>query len=201
MPNKICLRRARIVVAALIGSTLLIGAAPAMAGAACPSGPTSRAFAQFGDNAAYTLVEGGTFESGAAGWLLQGASAGAEFESFIPTGDRHALKIGTNGKATSPGFCVSSEYPSFRFLLRKAAGFGTLNVGLSWTDASGEHYIAVDSLQGMHHWMPSPVLELAGNLPLPEAEETITPVHLVFESSQPNQRWAITHIFIDPHSR
>ncbi|HME02831.1 MAG TPA: hypothetical protein VKG38_07330 [Solirubrobacteraceae bacterium] len=201
MPYIIKPHRVRNVVAALSASALLIGAVPAVAGAACPSSPTSQAFAQFGDEAAYTLVEGGTFESGAPGWSLSGASVESENEVLIPTGDRYALKIRPRGRATSPGFCVSSEYPSFRFLFRKAAGWGGLNVGLAWTDESGSHYVSVGWLHGGGSWALSPVLELAGNLPLTGAESTITPVHLVFEGSQPGQKWAISDVYIDPYSR
>ena len=76
-----------------------------------------------------------------------------------------------------------------------------MNVGLAWTDESGSHYVSVGYLEGGSSWTLSPVLELAGNLPLPGAESTITPVHLVFEGSNWGQKWAISDVYIDPYSR
>ena len=121
MPYIIHPRRMRTIVAALVGSASLIGCVPAVAGAACPSNPTTTALAQFGDNAAYTLLPGGSFESGAPGWSLTGAEVASAAGA---TGGAGSLVIEPNGVAVSPAFCVSSEYPSFRFFARQLSGGG-----------------------------------------------------------------------------
>src|ERR1700730_16291836 len=99
----------------LFGALLLVGAAPAVAGAACPKTVTSNACAAFGDTANYTLVEGGRFESGAPGWSLTHGyvtKATPEEESHrydsVGEGSRHslgrphALVIASGGEAVSP---------------------------------------------------------------------------------------------------
>src|SRR5271166_312027 len=108
MSNTIATRHARKIVAAVFTTALLTGVLPAAASAACPSSPASSVFAQFNDNASYVLVQGGNFESAAAGWSLTKAAVAEETGS--PSGDRHALVIQPGGVAVSPAFCVSSEY-------------------------------------------------------------------------------------------
>ncbi len=206
MLHAIDFRQFRKIVAALSGTALLVGAVPAVAGAACPSSPSSNVFAQFNDNASYVLVQGGNFESGASGWSL--TNAAIVEDSGSPSGDRHSLVIQPEGVAVSPAFCVSSEYPTFRFLTHKISGGGVLNVSLRWTDAFGwSHSILVSSLQPGTAWSISPVLKLATDLPLWMPGSTLS-VKLVFESAQGSffeaQRggtWAIDGVYVDPHSR
>jgi hypothetical protein len=207
MFNVIATRRARKVVAAGFTTALLAGILPAAASAGCPSNPTSNVFAQFNDNAAYVLVQGGNFESGAPGWSLTKAAVVEEAGS--PSGDRHALAIQPGGVAVSPAFCVSSEYPTFRFLVHQISGGGTLNVSLRWTDAWGwTHNNLVSSLQAGTSWSLSPVLKLASELPLWMPGSTIN-ARLVFEPAQgsffernrSSGAWAVDGVYVDPHSR
>ena len=181
MPYIIHPRRMRSIVAALFGSALLLGAVPAVAGAACPSNPTTEALAQFGDNAAYSLLSGSSFESGAPGWSLTDAEVVSGSGAM---GGSYSLAIEPNGVAVSPAFCVSSEYPSFRFFARQLNGGGVLNVSLRMINARRFNHgdIPVGSLQGVTSWALSPALELARKLPLWMPGSTAT-VELVFESS------------------
>ena len=209
MPNRIHPRRMRNMLAALIGSASLIGCVPAVAGAACPSNPTTAALAQFGDNAAYTLLSGGSFESGAPGWSLTRAEVASATGA---TGGAYSLVIQPNGVAVSPAFCVSSEYPSFRFFARQVSGGGdsrggggwfggsSLSVSLRWTNAWGfSQDTDVASLQPGSAWTLSPVLKLASALPLWMSQSTLN-VKLVFEANGSGS-WAIDDVFIDPYRR
>ncbi len=199
MPHIICPRQLRKVVAALFGTVLLIGAVPAIAGAACPSSPTSYPFKQLGDDAAYSLLAGGSFESGAPGWSLSNARV---VSGSDPTGGSHSLAIEPTGAAVSPTFCVGVANPSFRFYARQTSGsWGVLNVILRWTEASGTtHDTTVAALQTGTSWTVSPILQLATTLPLWEAKSTLS-VKLVFKPEQYGGAWAIDHVYIDPHSR
>jgi hypothetical protein len=198
--------RIQTFVATLLGAVLLAVAAPAVAGAACPASKTTLAFEKFGDTASYTLVEGGLFESGAVGWVLNSAEVVGEspeeenpgygyISLFTKKNKSHSLKISDWGEAVSSPFCVSSEYPSFRFLQKERDGFGVLDVSLRWTDASGTHETEDAKLTGTHRWQLSPVLELAGKLP----EGTTNGVRLVFRPR--GASWAIDDIYIDPYTR
>jgi hypothetical protein len=196
-------------VAGLFGAFLLIGAAPAAASTGCPQTATTLAFAKFGDSAAYTLVPGGLFESGAPGWSLSRAEVIGETPE--EEGPRHgdvgrlsrseetssySLAIFPGGYAVSPPFCVDAEYPTFRFLSRVLHGSdGSLDVSLRWTDGRGTHETSDATLEGHSDWTLSPVLELASKLPA-----GVTPsARLVFQPT--HGAWAISNVYVDPYRR
>ena len=113
------------------------------------------------------------------------------------------LSIQPNGVAVSPAFCVSSEYPSFRFFQRQISGGGwgsSLNVSLRWTDVYGfSHNTDVASLRPSSSWALSPVLQLASALPLWMPGSTLK-VQLVLQPSWA-AAWAIDGVYIDPYKR
>jgi hypothetical protein len=189
----------RLLVAGLAGAFLL-GVVPAVASAACPATSTTKAFSQEGDEGNYTLVSGGTFENGAAGWLLRNAEVVSGGTSGA---SGHSLRINAFGYAVSPAFCVSAEYPSFRFAARQIShgGFwGSLDVRLRWVDAMHfAHEADVTDLTGNGSWALSPILKLATQLPLWMPGSTLN-VSLVFESND-SAVWAIDDVYIDPYRR
>jgi hypothetical protein len=189
-------------VAALAIAALMTGIAPSLADAACKSNPTSNPFQRFGDNAAYGLVSGASFESSTSGWSLTRSSVVSGNESYNVAGGTHSLAIQPTGVAVSPAFCVGIENPSFRFFARQTSGsWAVLNVILRWTDASGtSHDTTVGSLQSGTAWAVSPVLKLGSTLPLWQAGESLS-VKLVFKPEQYGGAWAIDDVYVDPYHR
>ena len=144
-------RKSRI--GALVGALVLASfALPAVAGAACPTTPTTQAFKRFGDSAAYSLVSNGAFESGTSGWSLTKAAVVAGNETFKVRAatDSKSLAVQPTGIAVSPAFCVGVEHPSFRFFARRTSGtWGVMNVKLRWTGTDGKtNDTVVGSLAG-----------------------------------------------------
>jgi hypothetical protein len=180
---------------------MLVGAAPAVASAAsCPSQSSSRLLSGQGDNAQYYELKGSSFEASLSGWTLDNAQIVEDSPANLPTGK--ALRINPGGSATSPTFCVSSEYPSFRFYARRT-GFGwlghlqvTLRVTNSWGWTS---YVPVRGWldNNNENWALSPVLGLASELPL-LGNGTVN-VSLIFQST--GATWTIDDVLIDPYSR
>jgi hypothetical protein len=209
VPYLIRPRHVHRLVAGLFGAFLLIGAAPAAASTACPQSATTLAFEKFGDSAAYTLVEGGLFESGAPGWSLSRAEVIAErpeeedprygdvgYQSRSDETRSHSLAIYPGGYAVSPAVCVDAEHPSFRFRSRVLHGrHGSLDVSLRWTDRRGTHETSDATLEGHSDWTLSPVLELASKLP---AGVTAS-IRLVFQPT--DGAWAIDDVYVDPYRR
>jgi len=189
-------------VVVLFTTALLLGSVPAVAGAACQSGATSKPFAKFGDTAEYTPLAGGSFESGAPGWSLSNSTVVSGNESYNVAGGSHSLAIQPTGVAVSPTFCISTAEPSFRFFLRQTSGsWAVLNVVLRWTDSSGtSHNTTVGSLQTGTSWQASPVLQLATTLPLTTSSSAIS-AKLVFQPEPYGGAWAIDDVYVDPHSR
>jgi hypothetical protein len=188
----------------VFGAAVLVGAAPAIAsasaGAGCPTSASTTALASYGDSSAYTLLTGGSFESGAPGWTLSNA---AVTSGSGTDGSLHSLVIQPNGSAVSPSLCVSTEYPSFRFFAREVSGanpLSSLNVSLRWTVLGFLPVTTtVATLKPGTAWTLTPVLALAKALPLLAATQTLT-VSVEFQSNF-GGTWAIDDVYIDPYSR
>jgi len=103
--------------ASLAAVAALAAPAPANAllGLGNPCGSQlSEPFAQFGDNHSYTLVPGGSFEPGTAGWSLRGGETVVDGnEPFADSGD-NSLYLPAGSYATSPFMCVGTLSPTFR---------------------------------------------------------------------------------------
>jgi hypothetical protein len=193
-PSRVLTLSVSVLAAVLVGT-----AAPALAAAACTPKGRTHPYASFGDYAAYELLQGGTFESGTPGWSTENTEIVTDQVSA--PAETHALKIHSYGGATSAPFCVSSEYPTFRFMLRAHNGYGSLDVGLVWSDDSGvRHETAVAGLEAGYSWSASPVLALASNLPLKDVSSSINAVHLVFKNTGEHSV-EIADVYIDPYSR
>jgi hypothetical protein len=179
-------------------------AVPAAASAACPSAPTTKAFQTFGDSSNYALAPGGTFESGAPGWGLNGAYVANGSESFAvhSPSDSKSLAIASGGVAVSPTVCVDIDHPTFRFFAKRTSGgWGVLNVKLRWTGTNGAvNETVVGSLNGATTWQPSPAYNLSRTLPLQDADQTI-PVQFVFDPENYGGAFAIDDVYVDPYAR
>jgi hypothetical protein len=113
-------RKTLVVIGALVAVAAvaaLASPAPANAllGLGNPCGEQmSQPFAQWHDNNSYTLIPGGSFESGAPAWSLKGGAAvvGGN-EPFAATGAR-SLYLPAGSSATSPFMCVGTLSPTLR---------------------------------------------------------------------------------------
>lgn len=121
-------------------AVLGMAAVPAGATAApCVPGPTTQAFARFGDLAWYFPASGGTFEGGLT-WARTGSAAvvGGN-EPFLLAGLGHskALRLPFGATVTTPKLCVTPEQPHLRFVA-KVAGSGQLDVEVRFYGPDGK---------------------------------------------------------------
>ena len=194
------------IVAIMAGALLAAVGLPAVAQAACPITPTTKAFQRFGDTADYSMLSNGHFESGTSGWTLTGASVVTGNESFKvrASTDAHSLTIQPTGKVVSPKFCVGLEHPTFRLFARQASGsWATMAVRLRWTQSNGQvNETTVASLNGGASPAGSrrPRLALASTLPLWQAGQSLQ-VQVVFDPEDFGGAWAIDDVYIDPYRR
>jgi hypothetical protein len=199
-------RWARRGLTAVFGTLAACGALPALASADCAATPSAKVFAPFGDNALYSLVSNGGFESGTGGWTLTKSSvvSGNETWKVRNSKDSKSLAVQSLGAAVSPAFCVGIEHPSFRLFARRTSNtWGVLNVSLLWTDAGGKvHNDYVGALAGDDYvtWRPTHVMPLGLALPLWQSKTTLS-VRLVFDPEDMGGNWAIDDVYIDPYSR
>ncbi len=204
MSHAIPARPRRRLAVALAATMVLAVGVPAAAQAACPSGTTTKAFKQFGDNADYSIAPAGDFESSASGWSLTSASVASGNEKYKVhgSGDSHSLAIKATGTALSPAFCVSVAEPTFRFFATQTSGsWATMAVRLRWKDSRGNvNTTTVGSLNGLTGWLPSMPLPLSSTLPLWQSGQTLS-VQLLFDPEDFGGAWAIDDVYIDPYAR
>ena len=174
--------------------------------AGCRKAQSSQVFSRFGDLSYYTLLSGGSFESGTTGWSLTGASVVAGNESYFIGGATHtrSLRIAAPGEVVGPSFCADSERPHFRFFAKRVSGStGQLNVKLRWVNDSRQvvySSVATLNLADYPAWKPTPNLALATRLALNAVDQTRT-VQLVFDVTGSDAVWQIDDVYIDPYRR
>src|SRR5215212_6868607 len=105
----------------MAATVLALFGIPAVAQAACPAMPLTKAFNAFGDSRDYSLLSNGGFEAGTGGWSLSGAWVAADNESWKVRSqwDAKSLWINPTGRVVSPSFCVSLDHPTFRFFAKR----------------------------------------------------------------------------------
>ena len=158
-------------------------------------------FAPWGDNSLYAITDGGSFETGAAGWLLDGSSVvnGNESYDVGDPADSSSLSIDNNGSARSASVCVGVENPSMRFFARSNGGgfLSALLVKVRYPGADGDIHTSTIGIVGRSDsWQPSPVVPIDANLigVLPGHH---TPVQFKFVPLG-SADWQIDDVYVDP---
>lgn len=210
--------RARIaVLGALTGTALFAAAAPAAdagllvaSAPSCDNGATAQPFAGFGDQNDYSLVRGGDFESGAAGWDLEGSGVVADQEPWHvrSAGDSHALKLASGRTASSPTLCVGIEHPTMRFFAHRSGGgllapasqlLVTARVETSLGAVAEIPVGVITAATNGASWGPTPTqIVLPSLLPLLPGDHT--PIQFRF-TAVGTSAWVIDDVYVDPHCR
>jgi hypothetical protein len=168
-----------------------LAAAPAVADA-CEFGPTSRAFAPFGDGNDYYLAPGGDFES--LTWSSVGEPAlVSDVNPFALAGGTRSLELEPWEGVTSPEMCVSRKTPHLRFV---AKGEGMLFVSVRmWAPGRVTSVSFTLSPRQHEEWAPSKLVKLWTS-GLAEDETALATV-----SFRSFGDWLIDDVFVDPYRR
>jgi hypothetical protein len=199
---------------ALALTLALFAAAPANAGLLvasapdCTTGTLTKPFSQWADTNNYVLGPGGSFESGATGWSLSGASVVSGNESFYVRSkdDTKSLRVPNGASALSPTVCVGLDKPSIRFFARNA-GSGLLGLGATSTIAVNVQFetslglvteLPLGVVTSSSGWQPTlPMVVLQSLLPL--LPDNYTPVR--FRLSAVGGDWRVDDFYVDPYRR
>lgn len=169
----------------------------------CEPQPTTKAFAQWGDRRDYVLAPDGSFEAGASGWQLRGASVVPGNESFYIGGRSHSksLQIDGGGTATSPEICVGLEHPTIRLFTRNnRLLLSALSVEVIVQTSVGLKVPVPIGVALPHNpWKPSPSYLVVANL-LPLLPNNYTPVAFRFRAIGGGSWW-IDDFYVDPSRR
>jgi len=169
----------------------------------CTPQPTSKPFSRWGDQRNYMLAPGGSFEQGAPGWQLNGASVVAGNESYNVggSGHRYSLRLDSGETATSPPICVGLEHPVIRFFAKNnRLLLSTMTVEVIVTTSIGlKVALPIGLLLPHSQWKPSPGFLVVGNL-LPLLPGQYTPVQFRFRAILGGSWW-IDDFYVDPRRR
>jgi len=171
------------------------GLVQSLIGGGC--GPTTNAFAQFGDSRSYYFTANGGFESGSSGWTLAGgAKVVSGNEPFFLHGstDSSSLSLPSGSSATSSALCFGLLDPGLRFVATAPSGPATLHVQLVANGLLGVlGVIDGGTIQVGSSWAPTAVFSTLGSqLSVPLGTKT---VQVVLTSSGDVQ---VDDLYIDP---
>ena len=165
----------------------------------------SKPLAGLGDFASYALAPGGSFESGAGGWLLTGGAgvvAGNETAYVGSRADRSSLALPSGSTATSAVMCIDGSYPHFRVFARNTGSTkSTLKVEVLYMDGKGK---IVGSGSGTvagttTAWQLSNPLTIGVTFNTAVAAGA-APVAFRFTPSAAGN-WQIDDVYVDPYAR
>ncbi len=185
-------------------------AAPAHAGDGSLLGcgyEATHPFLRWLDPLPYTLLPGGDFESGAAGWKLSGGArvvSGNEPFYLNSRGDTHSLLLPAGSSATSPPMCMGLLLPIVRYVSTGGNLLSYLRVEAVYTDPSGRQR-SIDLLPGglpTRSWSPSlPALQLMGALNVLTLDGLTSDIALRFTPKGTlfgSGTWRLDDVYVDP---
>jgi hypothetical protein len=198
-------RRALVAAAATtVASLALAGTASAgvlvKTTTSCPSQSFSTPFRPWGDSSQYTLVPGGRFEGGTAGWTLSGGAkvtSGNESYKVSGSGDAMSLRLPLGSSALSAPVCVGLEYPTMRFFAKRNSGLLTTLAVSAQVQLSlgGTLDVPFGVVASGSAWTPTPAYLFLGNL-LPLLPGQYTAVRFRFTPVLGD--WSIDDVYVDP---
>jgi hypothetical protein len=155
----------------------------------------------------YTLLPGGDFESGAAGWKLTGGARVVDGnEPFAVTSrtDSHSLLLPAGSSATSPTMCMGLVLPVVRYFSTGGNLLSYLRVEALYKDSSGRQR-ALDLLPAglpTKSWAPSlPALQLLGAVNALTLNGLTSEIALRFTprgSLLGSGTWRVDDVYVDP---
>jgi hypothetical protein len=141
MPYIIRPRRAPATAVAACGALLALGIGSAQAEttslgvsspAQCAEPALTQPFLYAGDSSYYTLAPGQTPDSfEGTSWTLSGG-ASIKKTTLYDGSTGYVLDLPSGSQAVSPSFCVTSEYPTARTLIRDVAGSQGVSFNVSY---------------------------------------------------------------------
>jgi hypothetical protein len=201
------MRRLLAVAAALV-ALAAAGASPASAGGEDGSllgcgHEATHPFLPWLDPLPYTLLPGGDFESGAAGWKLAGGARVASGNVPYTAGSR-SLVLPSGSSATSAPMCMGLVLPVVRFFSTGGSPLSYLQVEALYTDAFGRRQAVTLLPVGVPSsgWIPNlPMLQLGGTINALTLNGVTTEIQLRFTPRGGllgSGTWRIDDVYVDP---
>lgn len=183
----------------LIAATALLATCSARAAAdtsSCSAPRLTQPFTAWGDSRSYELAPGqqpGTF--GGAGWRLSG---GARIITDSAYAGGPVLDLPSTAKAVSPTFCVSSNYPIARAMIRDVVGSEGVFFYVSY---QGTNTWSTPKNTGQMHGNQTS-WSLSGDLNMqPSNAARWQLVRLTMVAGGTTSDFRVYNLYVDPYSR
>jgi hypothetical protein len=182
-------------------AVLPVTTAEAASTPSCPPTTVSQPFVNWSDSNYYSLVPGGSFESGEAAWTLTGgAKLAPGSETFAVTGKlgSSSLSLPQGAVAQSPFSCIEPNDRTLRLLGRSEGSSSSVRVAVVYQTFIGNIAIPVGAAALSNGWAPTSAYHtgvLIGAL-LSEGS-----VHVAIRVTAVSGASRVDDVFIDPRMR
>ena len=156
----------------------------------------SQPFAQFGDNASYALVPGGSFEPGSPAWSLKGGAAIVSGNEPFTQSGSNALYLPAGSSATSPLMCVGTLSPTLRLYGFASSSSTALSVQILAKNIFGLLTVLNVGVvyPGQTSWAPTSSALFLQSLGALLTNTT----NIAFRFTPVNGSWTIDDTYVDP---
>jgi hypothetical protein len=162
-------------------------------GAPCTARVLSQPFAAWGDEASYFPVDGGSFQSGAAGWTLTGgAKVVSGGNPHVAGSAGNSLDLPAGSSAIAPATCVDLSAPTLRAF---AAGSGSVSVAA----VVGGTPFPLGTISSYGTWAPTAAfLNISSLFSILSTTGTVT---TVFRFTAVSGDVHVDDVYVDPYRR
>jgi hypothetical protein len=175
--------------------------AEAASATSCPAATLTQPFVSWSDSNYYSLVPGGSFETGEAPWTLTGgAKVAPGSETFAVTGKlgSSSLSLPQGAVAQSPFTCVEPNDRTLRLFARSEGSSASVRIAVVYQTILGNVAIPVGTAAAASSWAPTSTYHtgvLIGAL-LSEGS-----VHVAVRVTAVTGASRVDDVFIDPRMR
>ena len=166
----------------------------------CAAQAPVRPFVRWNDFADYTLVPGGTFESGAPGWTLENNARVVTTTRDLEGGTR-ALSIPKGSKVMTRAVCITEAHPTIRFYTQtRGSTASRLLVEVLYEDLGGSvNTMPVAYLKPSSTWQPTVIVPIHVNLRAAVAASRTAAVAFRLSAEEGEGTWLVDGFYVDPY--
>ena len=182
-------------------AVLPVATAAAAGASSCPATTLTQPFLKWSDANYYSLVPGGSFETGEAAWTLSGgAKVASGSETFAVTGKQgtSSLALPAGAVAQSPFTCIEPNDRTLRLFAHSEGSRASVRVTVVYQTLIGNIAIPVGTAAVNSSWAPTSTYHtgvLIGAL-LSEGS-----VHVALRVTAVSGASRVDDVFIDPRMR
>ena len=165
----------------------------------CAAQAPMQPFLRWSDTADYTLVPGGTFESGAPGWTLENNARVVTTATRDLGGGTRALSIPKGSKVITRSVCITEFHPTIRFFAQAKGTATRMLVEVLYEDLGGSvNAMPIAYLKPSSTWQPTVVVPIHVNLRAAVALSKNASVAFRLTAEDGEGTWLVDGFYVDP---